>query len=245
MKKLEINEQIRKIHNEFFTAADALVLEAETFKENKPKVNINKAERLKALGFGIAKEVKDVEEILTKEKEYEHKIQLIKMYKQKYPLYRFITEDQIEKICDKYNLYDGPSSAFIGFIPEKNLQDIENFKCNVDDLYQGFDLVDFRDSLVRAAQLMREHAYQFSIEGVVGKKEKTSSAKVKNEKPQYRFLICAPEKDFKIDNYKYSKKGRQIVPDPIVTVKVKGGRLIVTAWGDEASDSEIINESNN
>lgn len=33
--------------------------------------------------------------------------------------------------------------------------------------------------------------------------------------------------------------------DPIVLCKVKGGYLIVTAWGDEASDPDVVNFNNN
>ena len=33
--------------------------------------------------------------------------------------------------------------------------------------------------------------------------------------------------------------------DPIVTISVKGGHLIITAWGAEASDPEILNPKMN
>ena len=38
---------------------------------------------------------------------------------------------------------------------------------------------------------------------------------------------------------------RWLVEDPILTKKVKHGRLIVTAWGDEASDPAVVNERMN
>jgi hypothetical protein len=34
-------------------------------------------------------------------------------------------------------------------------------------------------------------------------------------------------------------------PDPIVFYQVKGGYLIVTAWGDEARDEVILNPNTN
>ena len=44
----------------------------------------------------------------------------------------------------------------------------------------------------------------------------------------------------RISNYKIVP-----VPDPVVLKEVKGGFLIVTAWGDEASDPNVVNEINN
>ena len=44
------------------------------------------------------------------------------------------------------------------------------------------------------------------------------------------------------EGYKLEKK---FIPDPVVLQPVKGGYLILTAWGDEASDPIVINEINN
>lgn len=35
------------------------------------------------------------------------------------------------------------------------------------------------------------------------------------------------------------------IPDPVVLYPVREGYLIVTAWGDEASDPDVVNEVNN
>jgi hypothetical protein len=56
--------------------------------------------------------------------------------------------------------------------------------------------------------------------------------------------ICAPVKDFDmegkvVNGYKVINKP---APDPVVLHAVKGGYLIVCAWGDEASDPMITNE---
>ncbi len=57
-------------------------------------------------------------------------------------------------------------------------------------------------------------------------------------KPCYK--ICAPEKDF--DTRGLTKKGHEWVDDPIVLQQVKGGYLIVSKWGLEASDALLVNE---
>jgi len=60
-----------------------------------------------------------------------------------------------------------------------------------------------------------------------------------------KLQICAPVKDMDIsglelvEGYKLQKKH---IPDPVVLQPVKGGYLILAAWGDEASDPLVINE---
>lgn len=65
---------------------------------------------------------------------------------------------------------------------------------------------------------------------------------------QIGLKICAPIKDMDLtglsikDGYKVHKVH---IPDPIVLQPVKGGYLILAAWGDEASDPIVVNEINN
>lgn len=44
------------------------------------------------------------------------------------------------------------------------------------------------------------------------------------------------------EGYKLEKK---FIPDPVVLQPVKGGYLILTAWGDEASDPLVVNQNFN
>ena len=62
--------------------------------------------------------------------------------------------------------------------------------------------------------------------------------------------IAAPLKDMKKEGYKL--KGRiftKEIPDPVVLAPIKyenvGLYCIVTAWGDEASDPIVVNETSN
>jgi len=63
-----------------------------------------------------------------------------------------------------------------------------------------------------------------------------------------KLMICAPIKDMDIrglelkEGYKLEKKH---IPDPVVLQPVRGGYLILTAWGDEASDPLVVNQINN
>lgn len=65
--------------------------------------------------------------------------------------------------------------------------------------------------------------------------------------------ICAPIKDMHLNSNQTIEKGWKIknieIPDPIVLVRkdfndIKG-YFIITAWGDEASDPDVINQNNN
>ena len=58
--------------------------------------------------------------------------------------------------------------------------------------------------------------------------------------------ICAPIKD--MDTKGYKLQGHKLIkdiPDPVVLQPIENGYLIVTAWGDEASDPLITNEITN
>jgi hypothetical protein len=67
------------------------------------------------------------------------------------------------------------------------------------------------------------------------------------------FAIAAPLKDFNVDDMELTKgelKRKPVVDeDPIVLQPVRyGGKthfLIVTAWGDEASDPLVLNQNHN
>jgi hypothetical protein len=51
----------------------------------------------------------------------------------KYPNNKFITEESVKKICEKYNLVYSTIDRYIGTVPDKNLTEIANFKINDED----------------------------------------------------------------------------------------------------------------
>jgi len=58
---------------------------------------------------------------------------------------------------------------------------------------------------------------------------------------EYGLQICAPIKDMNTSGYE--RRGHNLIkhiPDPIILQPIEGGYLIVTAWGDEASDELIV-----
>lgn len=128
-KKAKTEQQIvAEIHNEFDTAEDRLLGEADSLLselnlETEASMQ-SKAARLSNLGFVNSEPVKWVKEnSLVKTKT---QAELIRYYKQAYPFQKFLTEGELDRICKKYNLVHAPVSNYIKDVPEKNLFEIEN-----------------------------------------------------------------------------------------------------------------------
>lgn len=137
MKTREI-KLIEKIHADFDSAQERLLLQAqEIIKKSEITATESAVEkigdRLKAIGFvnvpvaTQASEIKKVKNerqaLVVKTKE---EADLINYYKQSYPFLKFLTEDELNRLCEKYNLIHAPVANYIKDVPEKNLRDIEN-----------------------------------------------------------------------------------------------------------------------
>jgi len=128
---------IAEIHHEFDTAQDRLLEQAETLLSS---LNIptesrieEVADRLAKIGFvntptvhkasTLKERRKSEEKLLVTTKE---QAELINYYKFNYPFLKFLTEDELNRICVKYKLIHAPVANYIKEVPEKNLRDIEN-----------------------------------------------------------------------------------------------------------------------
>lgn len=120
-------KEVLEIHNEFMTAADRLVEEAKRIIEEKQSKNLSKVSRLKSLGFKQANEVTAAEPVIKKAELSEKQLALLKKYQMRYPLHKFITEEQVQEICHKYNLVCGDAERYKGFVPDAKLKEIESF----------------------------------------------------------------------------------------------------------------------
>lgn len=223
------NELVAEIHSKFFNASEAIVGHAKRLALKKNAVR-EKATRLNALGFTKSAESMELQGIV-------HRIDLankVAQYAVKYPLYKFIDAKRVEKICKKYKLMLGEASMYKGSIPEKNLAEIERFNIDDEDRQE-----DYFSSLFESMN--------FSFISYIGNRNSGIIADAPKDKepvkPTNKFKICAPITDMETLGNRIV--GHQIIPDPIVLHAVKGGYLIVTAWGYEASDRAIVNEINN
>lgn len=130
---------IQQIHDEFDSADERLLKEA---LEIINKVKIPEIESIEqrannrlSLGFSNCVEVQIFKEVKTNktEKEKINQIntavaQLITNYRHYYPLLKFLTINELDRICNKYNLLYAPVGKYIGDIPDKNVLDIKNAK---------------------------------------------------------------------------------------------------------------------
>ena len=256
-KESNYPEVVEKIHDEFNSAGEKLYQEALRIINSTKILNEEKTKRLKALGFSATKEVTEAEEVLKKKKLNEEMVETISYYRTKYPMNKFITKEQVEQICGKYGLIYSEVTNYIGFVPEKNLKAIEAFKIADDDvpmtrwlngMWTGGsaeemtrgDICRYREQ--KAAE--NDQSQSLGVNAILYQMSRELYSYIENR----TLLIAAPAGDFKaterheVKDFRLSLKP---IPDPVVLAPVIGGYLIVTAWGDEASDPLVQNEINN
>lgn len=172
MKQQQLIDQI---HNEFDTAQDRLLQQANEIL-NKP-VDMKETaiesigERLKKVGFVNVPTAKKSEEIKTKKNatikqlvETREQAELIEYYKRSYPFLKFLTESELDRICEKYNLVYAPAANYIEEVPEKNLRDIETAQelkevdlCPIQHkLIGGNDFMEFLKSIGKTDNIFYE-----------------------------------------------------------------------------------------
>ena len=149
---------IEKIHNEFNNTSLELLNEARSYV-NKGEVKTNsinpeaieKAKILKELGFKKSPFVKKLEaEILSnkaqttpKEREFHFAIE----HNKKYPFHKFLTERELDRICEKYGLIYASVEYYIKSIPTKNLIEIKEApELKAEDVVDDLKIYEFRKS---------------------------------------------------------------------------------------------------
>lgn len=246
----ETKALIEEIHHSFYTEVDRLLENAKIQypTESTKQELIDKVERLRKLGFTSTKEVKAVQSELTRieSAKYNNKMNkeladTINYFSFKYPNYKFITENAVIGLCEKYNLIYGTIDKFIGHVPDKNLKQMEDFK--IDPIDEAAIEVDSYSPWGTRGNMHYVHQ-----QSIVRSKEAFDGTRI-NPAP---LEICAPASDF--DMNRMEVKGRRLVdkievPDPVVLQPVMYNNvkhyLIVTAWGIEAEDELVVNQKMN
>ncbi len=264
-----MNKIVEKIHRKFDTASEKLLTEAKAIVAAPVVLETEKIERLNKIGFNAAKPIGDAEKGFKKKEAAKEMIEAIEYYQVYYPSYKFIHEEQIQKICKKYKLLYGDGSNYLGDIPEKNLAEIEAFKLREEDYHEeelwggGW----LNSMILRYSNPIPSPFFYYSPDSVLrsdtekqetfkgiiptimeqqAKEEISVTETPKKQKPPFK--ICAPQKDFNMQGYEV-KEGYKIVYDPIVIQPVKYksilGGLIVSKWGLEGKDESLVNEIQN
>jgi len=247
---------VQRIHNEFDTASESALKQANSII-NGNKHLLAKASLLEKVGFLNSICVKKAAHV----KMSNSIADLILYYRVKYPNNKFITEIQVLEINKKYNLTCAPIDRYKGFVPAVKLEVIHSFNVDMSDKKPNKVVVkSFAYTLVQK-NLIKEFKRLYP-DGVIDKTqyyEHTSYVNINDcslyiksydEINNDTLFICAPKMDMDLKGL--SKIGAIFqsvttvkVPDPIVLQPVKGGFLIVAAWGDEASDEIVVNQTMN
>lgn len=120
-----MNSIIKEIHSEFSNAEEVLLTEIENHLARAAEVDKEKINTLSSLGFANFKEVREIqpEEIARVKKLQE----TVKKFSVINPLYKFITDDKVVEICQKYGLVHAPVELYTDSIPRKNQEEILQF----------------------------------------------------------------------------------------------------------------------
>lgn len=249
-------EEVIMIHNEFLNASEILLKQAQQILKTNlidPKVE-SKAKLASELGFKNINEVIEQKKIDYTVAEQNKMLKAVNEAKSYIPTHKWIPESKVEEICKKWNLVFGNSNQYKGFVPEKNLLEIKSFKDNYYDKFWVVSRTRLYEWLmsdpVETQYISKEQAKD-SIIAFNKENDRKYSSDLFNTIDILK--ICAPIKDMNLKSNQTIENGWKIkkieIPDPIVLAKrdfngIKG-YYIITAWGDEASDPDVINQNNN
>lgn len=129
---------IEEIHNQFDTAPDRVLAQANKILEDHVGEKLSedlkkKARRLADLGFyntrtvvavsGTTKNSNKTNELISENRKT---VELVEHYQKRYPFLKFLPETELDRICDKYNLVYAPVGHYIKDVPEANIKEIED-----------------------------------------------------------------------------------------------------------------------
>ena len=261
---------IEQIHHEFDTAQNVILREAKMELEHAKSGDADYSDQLKKLGFTQAPAVHDARRRAQGFKNAAEMAKKVLYYKKTYPFLKFLTEEKLVEICERYNLIFAPVGNYTRNVPKKNLKEIaeaqklkptdapgeamwqvdfEKVKWSDDASEQEKDFVkNYRDYDVSPyTNTTGELTRRMTAEGF-GVNFQTSSIEW-NQRDLGGLFIAAPETHFDLAGTK--KTGvlgffkTKVEKDPIVFRYVKGGIQVLSKWGLEANDPELANDLDN
>jgi len=259
---------VREIHDDFETASQKALNEAKKILESLNNADAKaQVDALKSAGFNNVPIVKQWHAEDLKRAEAEKRIAAVEKYAIKYPGQKFIFIDQVKAICQKYGLLCVPAYKYKGDVPQKNILEISKFKALPEDTYleqtnRFSDRVEFdftkRHNFVdsKQAQKMRDdvnrrNSYLLNDQSLWPTGTALPSYPSYTSMPTFTsvpLFICAPKGDLIVDDNDKVHNGvfmSREIKDPIVLHYVGDGFLIVSKWGPEAEDKDLVNENMN
>jgi len=171
--------------------------------------------------------------------------------------YKFLLKPQLERLCEKYDLYVRNPEFFLGDIPEKNVKDIMSFKVDICDL-PNFDGKSHEEQLnlienIRRALNIFDNTFNINnnhldlpIEYIrtIDKELNINTIQIAAVKKLFDEKAFETS-DARILGMPELEPIHQVELDPIVLCEVNGGYIVVTAWGDEANDELLFDKKQN
>ena len=257
---LDYPKAVQQVHGDFLNASNALVIMSEKLLKIPDTAKIKKGKRLSFLGFNKStegKEYKEKEDISEYSKQC---IEYVREYAIKFPLHKFITTNQVKDICNRNGLIYGSVDRFNGFVPDKNLKELEEFMNMYD--FSNYWTIDSKtiDLTGYTPKYRRGYSHFFDnssiddyifqgagdfedsgFEGFYGKNifngELLNLTQGFNGKlHKSKLQICAPLKYMDTSGMIIRDHKVIIDEDPIVMHEVPGGFIIATMWADEQFD---------
>jgi hypothetical protein len=128
----EIHDEVDGLEAQFLEEVNA-ILNSGALKETKEERKSKLAQELGFVNSSIVKEAKSIIENKNQLIKKAEDAELLRMYKQHYPLDKIITISMFEDVCNKYGLIIAPVENYIKDIPEKNLLELKNSKPTLDE----------------------------------------------------------------------------------------------------------------
>lgn len=244
---------VKEIHDKILTSGEACVKEANEILKNTSIKNIELYQKIAARGFGNVEEIKkNKAEIENKQLAFERS-KIIMDYLVRYPNYKFITTEAMNKICEEYKLVLGADQHFIGSMPERAMQAIVDFKLRPEDeiyfegTWRAIESlkIDKTKGIIDWKKIDKDDWNKKTENGTILVKNNKRSHYISNT--QY-FTVAAPQEMFNMEGL--VKEGNELksiveIDDPACLVTVNYGFLVVYLWGEEAAIKNMQNEKMN
>lgn len=130
---------VEQIHAAFDEAAETLIpktsQECEKLASELSSTNNKKVSNLESLGFTksepVVKAEAELDQKMNKKERYQKlqkTLQTLKQFQVEYPTSKFITVEDLKRLCTKYNLVHAPVSHYIKDVPDKNVDEMMSTK---------------------------------------------------------------------------------------------------------------------
>lgn len=250
----------KEIQLEVLTAQQALIAEAERIVSGKDD-NERHVSELEALGFTGSSSALTAKMVKSKELD-----ELVKWYGFEYPGLKFIPSEAMVNVCQKYGLAIGHVSRYMGEVPPWALKQIAANKHHIgtteifdEEKYQrAFDTEHSRLQKSGANGYLyhatnnwaRGYGNGNGCMGWSGGPSPNAYPREHGMKTAPDLQIAAPRSEMRLSRNERVNEDGQIVEvpmnmDPIVCIEVKGGYIVLAAWGEEGQDPQVFNAPSN